>query len=67
MPDRSITSPPSQTEAPAMLWPPPRTATVRPQARATVTASATSGASAQRRMAAGRLSTRPFHTRRAAS
>ena len=26
MSDRSMTTPPSQTEKPAMLWPPPRTA-----------------------------------------
>ncbi len=50
-----------------MLCPPARTATGRPEARAAATASATSVTSAQRMIAAGRRSMRPFQTRRAAS
>jgi hypothetical protein len=67
IPERSITSPPSQTERPAALWPPPRTATGSPWARAKTTAFRTSSVLAQRAIAAGQRSIIPFHTRRASS
>ena len=57
---------PSSTRAvPATLWPPPRTASGSPCSAAKRTAVATSSASAQRAIAAGRLSIMPFQTRRA--
>ena len=65
--DRSTTSPPSQTDIPAMLWPPPRTATGSERSRAICTAAATSAALRQRAMIAGWRSIAPFHTRRASS
>jgi hypothetical protein len=51
--ERSIMSPPSHTESPGMLWPPPRTATSRPDAVAIRTAAATSPAVRHRAMSAG--------------
>jgi hypothetical protein len=65
--DRSIISPPSQTALPVMLWPPPRTASNSPWARAKRTAAITSATPAQRAINAGRRSIMPFHTWRAAS
>ena len=64
---RSITIPPSQTERPGKLWPPPRTATRRPVARANRTAAMTSATPAQRAISAGRRSIDPFQTRRCSS
>jgi hypothetical protein len=64
---RSIMKPPSQTEWPGRLWPPPRTATSRSCSAANVTAPITSAALAQRAISAGRRSKAPFQIRRAAS
>jgi hypothetical protein len=64
---RSITRPPSQTARPATPCPPDRTATGRPCWRANRMAAATSAVSWQHAIIAGRRSTAPFQTRRAAS
>jgi hypothetical protein len=53
MSERSISSPPSQTALPAMLWPPPRTATSRPCWVANFTHWTTSSAVLQRAISAG--------------
>src|SRR5918996_570894 len=58
---------PSQVENPPTLWPPARTAITRSCSRANRTALMTSAASVQRATRAGRRSTIPFHTARAAS
>ena len=50
---RSMTSPPSSEQNPARLWPPPRTASSSPSARANRSAAATSAASAHRAITAG--------------
>ena len=63
--ERSITSPSSQTQCPAGLWPPPRTATSSPCARAKSNAVATSPAPVQRAITAGRRSTSALKQRRA--
>jgi hypothetical protein len=65
--DRSMTTPSSTTAVPATLCPPPRTVSATPYSVATRTAAATSWASAQRAIAAGRLSIMPFQTARATS
>ena len=65
--DMSSTTPPSQSALPATLCPPPRTAIGAPESRAKRTPSTTSLTPAQRTITPGRLSTIPFHTRRAAS
>ena len=65
--DRSITSPSSQMALPAMLCPPPRTASSSPLSRAKLTARTTSGVAAQRAMTAGRLSIIAFQIFRASS
>ena len=65
--DRSIRRPPSQTALPAMLWPPPRTATSSFSSRARLTALMTSAAPRQRTTRAGRRSIMPFQIVRAAS
>lgn len=62
-----MTIPPSHTECPAMLCPPPRTATSRPLLRAKLTAATTSGVLVQRAISAGRRSMVPFQMRRASS
>ena len=62
-----MTSPSSQVECPAMLWPPPRTASGRPWARAAAIACATSSASRGWTIRAGWRSAAPFQMRRAAS
>ncbi len=59
--------PPSQVAFPATLWPPPRTATVRPSLRAKRIAAITSLAPVQRAINAGRRSIMPFQTPRASS
>src|SRR5205807_1788952 len=64
MGERSIMTPPSGTDSPSTLWPPHFTAISRPASRAKRTAATTSREEAQRRMAAGRRSTMPFHTAR---
>ncbi len=62
--ERSITTPSSQVEKPAMLWPPPRTAMVRWLLRAKPTAAITSAAPVQRTTRAGLLpSCAPFQIR----
>ena len=58
--DRSIKSPPSQTALPAMLWPPPRTATSSSFSRAKLTAPMASAAPAQRTITPGRRSIMAF-------
>ncbi len=58
---RSIISPPSQAALPAMLWPPPLTASSSWCSRAKRTAWTTSAAPAARTIAAGRRSIMPFH------
>jgi hypothetical protein len=63
----SSTTPPSQSALPATLCPPPRTAIGAPDSRANRTARRASLTPAQRTITPGRLSTIPFHTRRAAS
>ena len=65
--DRSTTSPSSQTALPAMLCPPPRTASTSPLSRAKPTARTTSAVAAQRAMTAGRLSIIAFQIVRASS
>ena len=65
--DRSMTRPSSTMAVPATLWPPPRTERGSACTAANRTAVATSLASAQRAMSAGRLSIIPFQTRRASS
>ena len=65
--ERSITSPSSTREVPATLCPPPRTENARSCSTAKRTAAATSAASAQRAISAGRLSIMPFQMLRAAS
>ena len=67
MSERSITSPPSRTQWPAGLCPPPRTATSSPCTRAKSKAVATSLGPKQRTIAAGRRSTRALNERRASS
>jgi hypothetical protein len=64
---RSITIPPSQTDSPGKLWPPPRTATGSPLRRANATAATTSSNFAQRAIRAGERSIEPFHTFRSSS
>jgi hypothetical protein len=59
--------PPSQTECPGMLWPPPRTATGSSLRRANLTAADTSVADLQRAMNAGRRSMARFQGRRVRS
>jgi hypothetical protein len=59
--DRSIIRPPSQAALPAMLWPPPLTASRSWCSRAKFTARMTSAAPAARTIAAGRRSIMPFH------
>ncbi len=65
--DKSISRPPSQTALPAMLWPPPRTATSRFSSRASLTALMTSAAPRQRATRAGDRSIVAFQIVRAAS
>ena len=65
--ERSITRPPSRTQCPAGLWPPPRTATSSPWARAKSKAVATSSGPRQRAITAGRRSMSALKPRRAAS
>ena len=65
--ERSMTTPPSVVENPAMLCPPPRTATVSPWLRANSTAFITSAVPAQRMINAGCLSWAAFQTARAPS
>jgi hypothetical protein len=65
--DRSIMRAPSATAKPGAECPPPRTLTGRPCSRAKRTAAATSPAPLARAISAGRRSTAPFHTWRAAS
>ncbi len=60
-------SPPSQTDLPGQLWPPPRTATSRSLSRANETARLTSSLSRQRAISAGCLSCMPFQIVRAES
>lgn len=67
IPERSIISPPSQTDWPERLCPPPRTAVSSSCARANSTERITSAAPAQRAMSAGRRSKAPFQIRRASS
>jgi len=56
-----------QTALPAMLCPPPFTATTKSWAPANLTAAMTSETPAQRTIIAGRRSIMPFQTRRASS
>ena len=65
--DRSITRPSSTVPVPATLWPPPRTATIRPCSRASRSATTTSLTPAHRATMAGRRSITPFQTERASS
>src|SRR5215208_3778604 len=67
MSDRSITSPPSHTQCPAGLCPPPRTATSIECARAKSKAVATSAGPRHRAIHAGLRSTRALNPRRATS
>jgi hypothetical protein len=67
MPAKSMTSPLWQVECPAMLCPPPRTATGRAWLRAKEMARAMSAASWQRATTSGRESIRPFQIERARS
>ncbi len=46
--------PPSIADSPAIEWPPPRTATVRPRSRANLTASTTSAVPVGRTVTLGR-------------
>ncbi len=59
--------PPSQVESPLMLCPPLRTATMRSCSRAKRTAAMTSAVPVGLTTSAGRRSTIPFQTTRAAS
>ena len=63
----SITTPPSQTDRPGKLWPPPRTASGRPVWRANRIAPMTSSVPAQRAIRAGWRSIEPFQTLRCSS
>ena len=63
--ERSIIKPPSHTQLPAMLCPPPRTATASSRSRAKRTLRTTSLASAHRAIRAGRLSISRFQIMRA--
>ncbi len=65
--ERSMSTPPLQTELPAMLWPPLRTASSRFSSRAVLTAWVTSAASRQRAASAGERSIMAFQIVRAAS
>ena len=65
--ERSITSPPSHVALPAMLCPPPRTASSSPLSRANPTPRTTSAVVAQRAMTAGRRSIIAFQILRASS
>jgi hypothetical protein len=65
--ERSMTRPSSTEAVPATLCPPPRTASASPWSRAKASAPATAALSAQRTIAAGRLSIMPFQSRRALS
>ena len=65
--DKSIMNPSSLTALPAMLCPPPRTDVSSEFSRAKRTAVATSCASIQRAMRAGRRSTIAFQIVRASS
>ena len=56
MVERSITRPSSQTQCPAGLWPPPRTATSSPCVRAKSNATPMSSTPVQRTITAGRWS-----------
>ncbi len=67
IPDRSTTTPPSQTALPVTLWLPPRIATGSPCSRAKPTAAITSATPAQRAISAGLRSIIPFQTLRASS
>ena len=68
MGERSITSPPSQVEKPATLWPPPRTATGRWLLRAKPIAAITSAAPVHLATSAGRRpSCAPFQIRQASA
>ena len=60
-------SPPSHTDSPGMLCPPPRTAIGSPCRVPNRIAAATSAVVRQRAMNAGQRSIAPFHTRRAVS
>ena len=64
---RSMTTPPSQTDSPGKLWPPPRTAVSRPVRRANLSAEMTSATPAQRAISAGKRSIDPFQTLRCSS
>jgi hypothetical protein len=59
---RSMTMPPSQTERPGKLCPPPRTATGIPLVLAKRTAARTSATPAQRAITTGERSIEPFQT-----
>jgi hypothetical protein len=63
----SSTRPPSGIASPAMLWPPPLTASVRPCSPAKRTQARTSSLPSGRAIAAGRRSIMAFHTVRASS
>jgi hypothetical protein len=65
--DRSISSPPSHTALPAMLWPPPRTATSSPCCLANFTHSTTSSVDRQRAISAGLRSIMAFQIARTLS
>lgn len=62
-----MTSPSAQIALPAILCPPPRTASTRPRSRAKLTAWITSAVPVHCTMTAGRLSTVAFQTVRAVS
>ena len=64
---RSMVRPPSVRQAPATLWPPPRTATSSPCSRAKASAAATSSALAHWAIAAGRFSIIELKIERASS
>src|SRR3954468_20302883 len=64
---RSMTIPPSQTDAPGKLCPPPRTAMTRSFCLANLTAAMTSATPAQRAIRAGERSIDPFQTLRPSS
>ena len=65
--DRSITMPSSHNALPAMLWPPPFTASGKPFSRAKFTLATTSAVPAQRAIMAGRRSIMAFQIARASS
>jgi hypothetical protein len=65
--EKSITTPSSQVDLPAMLWAPPLMARGRPLSRAKFTAATTSPAPRHLAMTAGRLSIIAFQTRRYSS